>query len=655
MYFQIKKIVLWPKKTEYPPQIIPFKTGKVNIISGASRTGKSAIIPIIDYCLGSDTCSIPVHTIRNSCEWFGVVVSTPIGEKLFARREPGTQKTTGDMFVLEATNVEIPREIVSKNNDVKRVKRALDELVGLTTLDFDEHETGNNFKGRPSFRDLAAFNYQPQNIVANPDVVFYKADTYDHREKLRNIFPFVLGAVTPDIMAKRHELEATRKELLRKQKELSSIQQVSMRWIADLQNKVSEAKELGLVDHNTLITNDKNKLIEVLRKVVKISNIETHVTTEAISDAISELVSLQQEEEVVSLELSQLRKRFSEMSQLKESSTKYQGSLTIQRDRLKISSWLSEIHDPNHDCPLCGNHLNTDDVLNVLNDALADIEKEAGEFDNIPVSFDRELERVRNQMRVTTEKLNAIRIRRKSLEQKSSQVRIRQYEVLKISRFIGNIETALNTYDQIGRDSDLINEIDSLKERVSVLSQNVSESQIEGRKKRALEIVSSNASRLLPKLDVERPDDPIYLSEHNLSIYVKGLDREDYLWEIGSGSNWLSYHVAMTLGLQQFFLNLTDNPIPSFVVFDQPSQVYFPKRLAASGSEPEDLEFKDEDVEAVRKVFEVFSYVVNKCGGKLQIIVLDHAPETVWGGIEDIHLVDEWRNGKKLIPTEWLH
>ena len=76
-----------------------------------SRTEKSAVIPIIYYCLGSDTCQIPVNTIRDRCSWFGVIVSTERGQMLFARREPGTQRTTGDMFVLNADVVQPPFRI----------------------------------------------------------------------------------------------------------------------------------------------------------------------------------------------------------------------------------------------------------------------------------------------------------------------------------------------------------------------------------------------------------------------------------------------------------------------------------------------------------------------------------------------------------------
>lgn len=74
MYFQIEKIILWPKKIQYSYKTIDFSCDKVNVITGASRTGKSAIIPIMDYCLGDGGCQIPVNTIRDACLWFGVIV-----------------------------------------------------------------------------------------------------------------------------------------------------------------------------------------------------------------------------------------------------------------------------------------------------------------------------------------------------------------------------------------------------------------------------------------------------------------------------------------------------------------------------------------------------------------------------------------------------
>ena len=63
MKFYIDSILLWPKKANLTYRRVKFEPDKINIITGASRTGKSAIIPIIDYCLGSGKCTIPVLSL----------------------------------------------------------------------------------------------------------------------------------------------------------------------------------------------------------------------------------------------------------------------------------------------------------------------------------------------------------------------------------------------------------------------------------------------------------------------------------------------------------------------------------------------------------------------------------------------------------------
>lgn len=97
--------------------------------------------------------------------------------------------------------------------------------------------------------------------------------------------------------------------------------------------------------------------------------------------------------------------------------------------------------------------------------------------------------------------------------------------------------------------------------------------------------------------------------------------------------------------------------MPEFLVYDQPSQVYFPRRLAKAKSAPvsgEDLKLLDEDVDAVKKVFATLAAMTRSFNGELQVIVLDHAGSEVWDGVAGVHLVEEWREGKKLVPIDWL-
>lgn len=657
MLFQIKEIVLWPRNPILPPRRVAFAPGKVTVISGASRTGKSAVIPIVDYCLGAHDCSIPVKTIRDSCSWFGVIVRTSEGEKLFARREPGGQRSTDEMFLLEASEIaEVPKTI-TKNTTADSVRRLLDELAGLSKLNFAANETSSGFEGRISFRDLSAFVFQPQNVIANPEVLFFKTDRYEHREKLRRIFPYVLGAVTAALLGKQHELNRVRLELRRKESELKKAETVSAEWMGELQAKVSEALELGLLkDSSDELT--REQMLTRLQEIVERTDATLAVSATTISDAVRELNELEGEESAVSHQLTSLRRRLTEMGRIQESAANYREALRIQRDRLQISDWLGQHRTGEEDCPVCGGHLEpSEEKLAELRASLKSLEIEAGDTFEIPAAFDREMQRVQTEVNESTEKLKTIQIRKRALSQRSQEANTQQYQAKRVERFIGNLENALKLHERLGEDADLRTEVDELRTRLTQLQSELSSENIDERKRRALRLVNNNAARLVSHLDTERPNDPVSLEVSDLTVKVTGPNRDDYLSEIGSGSNWLSYHVAMILALQQFFLTLDHSPVPGFVVMDQPSQVYFPKKLVVREQvevEVEEPRLEDEDVEAVHKAYQVMGDVVSAANGNLQIIVLDHAPRQVWGDIPNVVTFEEWREGHKLVPSEWL-
>lgn len=64
------------------------------------------------------------------------------------------------------------------------------------------------------------------------------------------------------------------------------------------------------------------------------------------------------------------------------------------------------------------------------------------------------------------------------------------------------------------------------------------------------------------------------------------------------------------------------------------------------------MEWTDEDVADVRKIFKVLSAEVAASEGRLQVIVLDHADHGVWGNIDDVVLVENRRN-EALVPRDW--
>src|SRR5437016_9840167 len=109
MKFSIVKLVVWPRDTAKEARVVSFAETGINLITGFSRTGKSAIIKIVDYCLGSRTCSIPkLGPIRRSAGWYGIVMLTEEGYKLFARRDPDAQESTDECMLVESATPTFP-------------------------------------------------------------------------------------------------------------------------------------------------------------------------------------------------------------------------------------------------------------------------------------------------------------------------------------------------------------------------------------------------------------------------------------------------------------------------------------------------------------------------------------------------------------------
>ena len=86
---------------------------------------------------------------------------------------------------------------------------------------------------------------------------------------------------------------------------------------------------------------------------------------------------------------------------------------------------------------------------------------------------------------------------------------------------------------------------------------------------------------------------------------------------------------------------------------DQPSQVYFPET-------DQEILINSEDVDRVRKIFEVLNSAVERTKSRLQIIILEHVGEYAWTGFENIVKIKRWRDNepdkddRALIPDSWL-
>jgi len=471
-----------------------------------------------------------------------------------------------------------------------------------------------------------------------------------------------LGAVTPRVLAAKQEIERLRKEKDKLTRDLNNIKDVAENWKQEVHSWIARARELGLTTYTWNGEDSFEQQIYQLRLIVQKSADESIISADNVKDVSEELIMLRKEEQEVSSKLFASQKRYSEMKQLSSSIGQYDHSLQIQLNRLDISTWLRTMATTDEStCPICGNvHSDSITVLDDLCNAIAEIEKTAGDMKVVPAAFERELQIVNTEIQYLSDKMAAIRQRINEESGKYQDNVDRKYTLNNVARFLGRMEIAIQTYDRIGSDSELEQKIQEIDMRLSELRRIVNENEIERKIKAALRYIESEANKIVAGLDAERPDDPIEFIIKDLTICVKNASgRSDYLWEIGSASNWLAYHIALSLSFQKFFQERGFISIPNFLVFDQPSQVYFPQKLARRNNEEENnddqLNLKDEDKEAVQKIFTTLSKYVVDTKAKVQILVMEHADEDVWGDIENIHLVKRWRgNNEKLVPMEWI-
>src|SRR5690348_13394426 len=98
MNLQIAKIVLYSQSGEV--RELTFNLGGLSVLTGASKSGKSAIIDIVDYCTGRSACNVADGVIRKHVSWYAVVFQRDDEQIFLARKNPDpSEKTSPDVYL----------------------------------------------------------------------------------------------------------------------------------------------------------------------------------------------------------------------------------------------------------------------------------------------------------------------------------------------------------------------------------------------------------------------------------------------------------------------------------------------------------------------------------------------------------------------------
>jgi len=196
---QINKIVLY--SLDGKTRVLPFELGKVNIITGESKSGKSALIEILNYCLASSSCDIPEGIIRDTVSYFSIIVTFKDGETAFIARENPNIKgiqASSTVCLVRNSGENIPDlESITSNINVDTLKEFLTRKIGISeNLHIPDSLTREPLQA--NFKHSRFYCYQPQYLVADPYQLFYNQNKEFIPQSIKDTLPYFLGAVNED-------------------------------------------------------------------------------------------------------------------------------------------------------------------------------------------------------------------------------------------------------------------------------------------------------------------------------------------------------------------------------------------------------------------------------------------------------------------------
>lgn len=621
---------------------LTFKIGCLNVITGDSKTGKSAIIDIIDYCLGRSSCNVAEGVIRRSVSWFAVRLLNGEDELLVARRNPGPGTDSGGEIYVRRGSYPTPPPFkdLARNMIEEDLISLLSRFVGISE---NEHrpQYGTRLPLQATIRHALFFCFQKQDEIDNRDRLFHRQGDQFIPQAIKDTIPYFIGAVDEQHFLRQYELDTAREAL--RELELRGQRQREQRNVDvnRIRRLVTDGKRVGLIvpEYEPVET---DIALEVLDRAAR-SDLGSSNALPDFGDSINRLrgeqATLRASLERVTEEVRAARLMMSEQSA-------YTREGHEQRARL-ASIGLYKTDADGHLCPVCESELavptpaasQVAEALRAVTSQLAAVEVEQphlqGHIDGLEQRRSK-LERDLIEAQVALNRMIA----------DDARARARQDLLVDQARVIGRIGAFLDALRPNEGEVNLTPLIETAKRRVETLEGAANADDVAQRLDTYLNLISKQMSRFAESLELEHSGSELRLDLKKLTVVADTIDGPIPLNRMGSGENWVGYHVLTYLALHWWFRK-RNRPVPGTLIFDQPSQAHYPAERDQEGSlDPLD----DKDRHAVQALFELMHRACQEIDG-LQLIVLDHAHlADDWF---EASIVEEWRRNRFLVPPAW--
>ena len=192
----IKSIIIFDKNGE--KRVVPLKQG-VNIITGESKTGKSALVEIIDYCLCSTRCTVPKGKITEFAYLYALVMLIGNSTYVIARYnwdDGGKMFFSKEAEDFSPANLEINYFAEKTALSYKDAKNEIECALGLfiTNMATDADQQGK----KASLRNMVSYLFQHQNLMASKFALFYRFSDFYKRKDVIDQFPVFAGMISQE-------------------------------------------------------------------------------------------------------------------------------------------------------------------------------------------------------------------------------------------------------------------------------------------------------------------------------------------------------------------------------------------------------------------------------------------------------------------------
>lgn len=653
---------------------VNFKKG-LNVVTGKSSTGKSALIEIFDYCFGNGENTIPKGVITTSAAIYYVAFSVN-EQSIVIARDPDKASKAFFRLVESFNSDDIVGDYfnISYFRPLDQFKKHLRDFF-LDIDDVDESLAAranrrNNAKAAtPSIRSFSSFMLQHQNLVANKHALFYRFDEKDKRDQAIDHTKIFLGLVDQKYFHLSQEKERLSADVRRLERQKETNKRTSESYKQNVGPVLSQLYALmGFKD-------EPLTLEKVLRHPQSAKDqLDSIIVPEQInhnSDAATQRYNqLKLERNQKTAELRKLQRQAASINKHIQEEERFV-------DNVKQFSSPKHVHISTSVCPFCHTEKNTlRESAEKLQQAITKVSGNLAQARPMKAKFESSLVDVQRNIEVFDKELTALNQQITEIEKTEKQLAELKslYESILMQK--AKLFMLLDTLN-MADDAELEKQIKEITKKIKGINKDLKQYDVQKGLENASAKVNEYMAEIGSHFEFEASYKPINLhfSFETFDLYHLTQENEKiHLRSMGSGANWLYCHVTLFLALHKYFAELGNKcAIPSILFFDQPTQVYFPNFNRDNSESFEDQKSQeteqrkilkveqniDEDIEAVENLFSQLSIYCNEVelsnGFCPQIIVTDHADNLTLSNGESFEALvngNRWRTRGLISPIE---